>query len=239
MGDFNGTATARKGVKGLNSKRRILFGLGIVIGPLIATAQVTTLDYQGSTMTGTRTYWSADDGLSSGPATGVFSVSMTLSGSLSDHDLSLVSYDVTFNGSDGFRGGSSPSFTLFGTTGVPGFCCGNLELTSSNGAITGAYFQFDVAPYHGSAQQVQIGAGGDSYFYEYASINGTCLNFLHGSPNPTGSFDPCSVQVSNTTAGTWEVTTVPAPEIDPASAVSGLALILGSLMVLRGPRRNI
>jgi hypothetical protein len=38
----------------------------------------------------------------------------------------------------------------------------------------------------------------------------------------------------STSAGTWTVASVAAPEIDPTSAVSGLMLLLGSVAVLRG-----
>ncbi len=38
----------------------------------------------------------------------------------------------------------------------------------------------------------------------------------------------------STSAGTWTVASVAAPEIDPTSAVSGLMLLLGSVAVMRG-----
>lgn len=38
--------------------------------------------------------------------------------------------------------------------------------------------------------------------------------------------------------GSGSLTTVPAPEIDPASAIAGLTMLAGGLAVLRGRRRK-
>jgi hypothetical protein len=47
---------------------------------------------------------------------------------------------------------------------------------------------------------------------------------------------PCQVNVGNKEAGEWHVKTTQVPEIDPASAASGLTLLLGGLAALRGRR---
>ena len=76
-----------------------------------------------------------------------------------------------------------------------------------------------------------IGPNGDSVSYTYAGVNGACTQQGAAEPNP------CTVVASSKSAGVWLVTQ--AAEIDPASAASGLTLLLGGLTVLRGRRKLI
>ena len=74
------------------------------------------------------------------------------------------------------------------------------------------------------------GVGGD-----YAAVAVTCTASVpQGRPQGFG----CGSTGSNTTPGVWTSSATQAPEIDPASAASGLTLLLGGLAVLRGPRRK-
>lgn len=57
------------------------------------------------------------------------------------------------------------------------------------------------------------------------------IQLVNSSPdNP----DCCVSEGISNSPGTWTVTSVAAPEIDPTSAVSGLMLLLGSVAVMRG-----
>ena len=106
--------------------------------------------------------------------------------------------------------------------------------TSNTGAITG--WNIDIFSTSGpgsnttlneAASSVSLkGLGGDSFFTSFSSPS--CAV-------PPGVTNPCfSGGASNAQVGGWAVKA--APEIDPGSAGSGLALLLGSLMVLRGRR---
>ena len=75
-----------------------------------------------------------------------------------------------------------------------------------------------------------IGPTGDSISYVYEGSNGPCTQQRSG-----GGPNPCTVVASSNSAGAWQVTR--APEIDPASAATGLTLLLGGVAVLRGRRK--
>jgi hypothetical protein len=111
-------------------------------------------------------------------------------------------------------------------------CCGNTDSfafsTNNRGAITGwnidLSFTF-VGTNSPSGNSVVLGTSGDSY-----------VGF-GSTPFGCGQIG-CSllIQESNTTPGVWSVAQK-APEIDPASAASGLTLLLGGLAVMRGRRK--
>jgi hypothetical protein len=222
--------------------------------PLAATAQVTTLFYQGDFMTGTSTYLpvgltAPPDGqatLPTAPVLGAFTVSLTVDGSISANDLTLVSNAINFNGSNGVAN-FSPNIQLdaqvssFGTVdfSVPG---GDIILTSSNGAISGATVDLRNTPFHEPSSLIDIGPTGDSFTYGYGGGQGGCVNLAISGPNPVPyagpAINPCSVTAGNATPGAWLVTTQ-APEIDTASAASGLTLLLGGLAVMRGRRTRL
>jgi hypothetical protein len=69
-------------------------------------------------------------------------------------------------------------------------------------------------------EHLTLTSSGDSYSGTYCAAH--CIGYA------------AQEQGSNQVGGTW--TQVAAPEIDPASAASGLTLLLGSLLVLRGRR---
>lgn len=243
----------------------------ILVAPFAANAQITTLEYQGDVISGTSTYLpngttctQGPDGtcgsvtLPTSPFVGSFTASIVIEGTVSANNLTLVSDSFSFNGAN-FMGGSGTSFSLALLTGLPfissggtGFNSfgGSINLTTSNGTITGAVVDINGGAGGGGRSDNElydIGPGGDSFIYGYTQgTNGGCENIITDGGESTsnglgtvtytgGTINPCSLSGSNTTAGTWIVST-PAPEIDPASAASGLTLLLGSAFVLRSRR---
>jgi hypothetical protein len=243
--------------RGTRMKGKALSVLAMQLaGSIAANAQITTLEYQGNVMSGISTYLPSGfvtstlmPPLPTASFTGTFTASVTLSGSISANDLLLVSYGVNLNGSNGtsfalnnISAGQAPVIP----EGAPDFCSATgscIDLTTAKGAITGATIEFLNTPYHGSQSEVTIGPTGDSFSYLFASINGTCENMFYPVSSsseysyPGATINPCTVKVSNTKAGGWTVTRT--PEIDPASAASGLTLLLASLAVLRGRRSRM
>lgn len=239
----------------MNRKTLALMVVGSLIAiPLAATAQVTSLFYQGDFMTGTSTYLpvgltAPGNGvfatLPTAPVLGAYTVSLTVDGSVSANDLTLAAFSFNFNGSNGVANFSpvialdadAATFT-FGSADFSG-PGGDIILTSSNGAITGATVDLRNTPFHESSSQIEIGPTGDSFAYGYAGGLGGCQDLVLSGPNPVPyagpAINPCSVSASNKTPGAWLVTTQ-APEIDPASAAGGLTLLLGGLAVMRGRR---
>jgi hypothetical protein len=102
--------------------------------------------------------------------------------------------------------------------------------STTNGKITDwdVVLNSGIITTSGYAQAVEyITRYGDSYTYEKYNLG--C-----GTPGAVGD---CFTSTTTSTApGTW-TTTAQAPEISPASAASGLMLLLGGLAVLRGRRR--
>jgi hypothetical protein len=237
----------------MNTKILGLLAVGLTAGPIAANAQTTTLDYQGTVMNGISTYLPVGQTqatpLPSADFTGTLTASLTVTGSLSARDLTLVSYDINLNGRS-----NGTIFSLTHITAgppdvireaqgvVPNFCdtTNCIDLTTSHGAFTGATIDLTSFSYHTSFEHVVIGPTGDSFAFLFANTNGTCENILpHDAPYMGPTINPCTASASNGEAGVWTVTRT--PEIDPASAVSGLTLLLGGAAVLRGrrpPRRN-
>jgi hypothetical protein len=240
----------------MNIKTLGLLAVALVAGPMAANAQITTLEYQGNVMSGTSTYLPSGfvtsilfPPLPTLPFTGTFTASVTLSGSISANDLMLVSYGFNLNGTNGTSSaigvdaGMAPIIPYL----APDFCSDTgscIDLTTSKGAITGATIDFLSDEYHAPKSEATIGPTGDSFSYLLATSNGTCDDMFYpiatspGYYYPGPGFNPCTVNVSNTKAGDWTVSTTQVPEIDPASATSGLTLLLGGLLVLRGRERR-
>jgi len=234
-----------------------LLTVGLIAAPIAAIAQITTLSYGGDLMTGSSTYLPTGlavptNGsvatLPTAPVSGEFTAAISLSGSLAANDLTLVSYNVSFNGSNGIAG-FAPTIS-FGPAPLSGFgglnfCSATgscIDLTTSNGAITGAAMDLVNTVYHASSSTIDIGPTGDAFIYRYATVNGTCESQINTTPGGGGIYrggpvNPCVVRAGNKTAGEWRVTTTSAPEIDPASAGSGLTLLFGAAAVLRGRRK--
>jgi hypothetical protein len=135
---------------------------------------------------------------------------------------------ITLSGSGAASNVTSFQFNVTDGTPLGDGPYPSIALTTANGVVTGAIVDWDKPAIGGSYIfdiSFSIGPHGDTY-----------NNFAAGGPS--GECLPyCGVMESNSTPGVWEV--VRAPEIDPASAASGLTLLLGSIAVLRGRRKQI
>jgi hypothetical protein len=184
-----------------------------------ANAQVTTLDYQGALFTNVTT-----SGNSTFPdvptlpfVVGDVVFSAPLAANL--NDATLVPTAFNFNA------------PLLNNSFIDG-CCGSVASfvfsTNNAGAITGwnvdLSFTF-IGTNSPSGNSVVLGPSGDTYT-GFGSTPSGC-----GPPG--GCFQ--MLGESNTTPGRWTVAQQ-APEIDPASAASGLTFLFGGLAVLRGRR---
>jgi hypothetical protein len=98
-----------------------------------------------------------------------------------------------------------------------------------NDSLTSAIINFNSNFYHTPPWSVRVDGSGAVVDYLFASTQGTCQNGSHIS-------DLCSFAAGSHGAGTW-TTTTQAPEIDSASAASGLTLLLGGIAVLRTRKR--
>jgi hypothetical protein len=212
------------------------FGALLVVSladPISANAQVTTLDYTGAEMTGTETnYVAATQSYVTTSFTDEIVAQIVLNGSIAQGDLTMVSYELGYTvhlmNNDGWADPLSGAFTGLSlcNNGNSSQVFGCINLTAVGNTITGAVVNIST----GAAQEndvfYNIGLTGDSL---------TLAPSLQGF-DPRGDYF-MGAQVSNTTPGTWSVTTS-APEMSPGVAPSGIALIIGSLMVLRGRRET-
>jgi hypothetical protein len=210
-------ARLNKGVQTMKYKILGLFGIALVAGSTAANAQEVTLDYTGSVMSGT---------LYSGHPYGTPPVTSPISGDifftgsitvdrsgLGANDWAVVSYNISLDGGPPLAGPGFPipSFSLTTVNGVPtGATVGWSYQSSGGGNLASTSFEFG-------------GSSGDSYTNTYGSgFQLNCVPF-------------CGVVEGSSTPGVWQAAS--APEIDPASAASGLTLLFGGLAVMRGRRK--
>jgi hypothetical protein len=245
----------------MNGKILGLLAVVTMAGSMTATAQVTTLNFQGGEFGGLASYLptgfvgpqdGSDPNFPTSDFTGQLIASITLDGSVKAHDLSLVSYSFGVSGYDyvdgvktsasvGLTTGPAPYINVSSQTDFCDLLGDCIDITTSkHGRITGAVINISGSNYNSSADTISINSGGASIFNEYEQ-NGTCQNQLPygvpaGTPYTGPTINPCILSGS-TQHGGWKVTTARAPEIDPASATSGLTLLLGGLAVLRGRRK--
>jgi hypothetical protein len=236
----------------MNNRILGLLMLGIAAGPITTNAQTTTLDYQGYVMGGTSTTpppGSPPSLIDIGSLTPIstmatFNAELTLSGSPAQNNLAIVSYDINVNTNNGNRfafvnlGGGLPTAPIVGGASCSSLTyetIGCIRLTASGNTLSGANFNLQTDWAKAPNFQLNIGPGGDAFGYHVAA--GNCraatgvytITYVGAAAN-----SPCTVNVSNSTAGAWRAES--APEMDPASAASGLTLLLGCLLVLRGRR---
>jgi hypothetical protein len=194
--------------------------VALLAAPMVANAQVTALDYQGSIFTNVSV--SGNGSFPDVPTLSSVVGDVVLSAPLGANlnDVTLVPTAFSFNAPLL----NSDLFTVI--------CCGNTDsfafTTNNMGAITGWNIDLSftvVGTNSPSGNSVVLGTSGDSYV-GFGSTPFGCRQ------------NGCSllIQESNTTPGVWSVAQK-APEIDPASAASGLTLLLGGLAVLRGRRK--
>jgi hypothetical protein len=183
--------------------------------PTLANAQVVTLDFQGTPMTGT---YSA----------GIGSTPVTISGDVlsavitTDVDPNSRYYDAVITAQALLNG-----FPL--DVGPKPLDATSINFIFSDGEITGANVNYSSSSCGGSIcnyEALTIGSnGGSSYTFEDSGGNTGTM--------PQVCIPYCGI-IESSAGGAWTVTQ--APEIDPASAASGLTLLLGGLAVLRGRR---
>jgi hypothetical protein len=196
--------------------------VALLAGPISANAQVTTYTYQGAPLFGSFDVSppAGADSFTVPPiAVGTLNGFIILSAPLGDN---LNNVSVT------------PAFVDI-STGIPLFRGDFTFSTNANGAIDAWSMSLDGSVpgpggYGLTATSVgRGGVGGDS-----ATLSATCTAFFTlGAPQSFG----CGSSGSNTTPGVWTSSATKVPEIDPASAASGLTLLLGGLATLRGRRK--
>jgi hypothetical protein len=230
------------GVDTMNNKILAMLTVGLMAAPIAAPAQITTLDYQ-SALSGGTTYYNNPTppqlltpqqfaaSFTSAPFTGNITASLQESGSAGGE---VLSGTVNVTGSAGtninlsfglaaLEYGSPPFLAFDGSSGT-------VNLLMSNGAITGATMDITFSSYHEPTMFLTIGPTGSATLdYLYNGTNGPCTQQGADEPNP------CTLTAASNSAGVWQATG--APEIDPASAASGLTLLLGGLAVMRGRRK--
>jgi hypothetical protein len=213
----------------MNSKDLGLLSVALMAAPIAASAQTETLVYQGNVFSSagntvfgtpppefiTPFFVSTQDSIIA---------EITLSSPLGQNlnnavivppnvTIAVVGPDITPIEIANFTNVTNPA----SFPGYPSF-----TFSTINGAITGWSF---------SGALIDIGQGGF-----HVSVSSTSLGDSYNA-NTNGLAPPNGIPgtrsgASNSTPGTWGV----APEIDPTSAGSGLTLLLGSLVVMRGRR---
>ena len=213
----------------MNSKILGLLAAGSMVGPITANAQSTTYTYQGAPLSG---------GIDMNPPAGWTSISVppilpvgTLSGSvtlsapLGDNldDFSVTPTEITMlTGDTGLEFRSTVAFSTNGKGAIDGWSMSLAGFVGGLGGWSETLTSSDIG-----------GVGGDS-----ATISTSCTAYFSPSSlQPPQSFS-CGSSGSNTTPGVWTSPAAKAPEIDPASAVSGLTLLLGGVAVLRGRQKR-
>jgi len=234
-----------------------------LIAPILAQADTITLDYQGYVMGGTSTVLPANWDMPGGGAgpiayaqqstvstTATLDAQIVYSGSVAQNNLSVVSVQVDLSGNNGtpfgylnLGAGDLAQFVIQEPGG--GLCYtesvavgGCATLTTSGNAVTGATIQISSDWYHDSLSEYtfNIGPNGDSFSLGTSEEAFSCamgpayVTYVGATPNNNA---PCNINVSNPTAGVW-TTVSPAPEVDSAAATTALALLFGSLAVMRG-----
>jgi hypothetical protein len=192
----------------MNGKILCLVACGFM--PVLAGAQTETLDYTGVAFTPV----SINGHFGIPNITGEIQLSAPLGANLANAAVVPVSW--SFN---------DPMLnSVIASTGP---CCttDSFAFTTVNGVITG--WDVDVSFSNSTAKSstwssiILSNVGRDTYTTGYST------------PTCTGNPDPCFSLTQTTTRGSWSAA-LAAPEIDPASAAGGLALLLGGLAMLRG-----
>jgi hypothetical protein len=186
----------------------------MLAGSMLASAATTeTLQYQGSLMTGSQTTWSGQNPVGA-PATGTFTAFLDLSDS--SNGWSIGSWGVDLNGTE----------VLSSSTDL-GMPYPDFRFDEASGSVVGATISWSDEGYGPDPSPTQFSVGGNSgdSFSSYSNCN-----------FPT-SFSRCGLTLSNSTQGTWTVTSAAAPEVDPANAGSALTLLAGLAAIMRARRR--
>jgi hypothetical protein len=230
-----------------------LLASALLVAPLATQAQ--TLDFYDSISGTSTTLLNGTLGppgslsLESVPFSGSITGSIVLDGSVGTY-----SFTLNENGDGGPGPGiqATNAFSLSGTLSscVGPYYCGGSDayiqiLTNAHGAITGAIANVNDSEisYNSHSTDFMISPTGVQVSLQgilpaaefYFPCEAADLTFSSTYPNGiyTGpTIKNCTVNVTSAQSGQWTV----APEIDPTSAASSLALLLGGLAVLRGRR---
>jgi hypothetical protein len=192
----------------MNVKILCLVACGIT--PVIAGAQTETLNYTGADFTPVNI--NGQTGIPN--VTGDIQLSAPLGANLTNASVTPVSW--SFN---------DPNLNSVIAANGPGVTTDSFSFTTVNGVITG--WDIDVSYLNSTSKSstwssiILSSVGGDTYTTGFST------------PTCRGNPDPCFSLTQTTTPGSWSPA-VAAPEMDPASAAGGLALLLGGLAVLGG-----
>jgi hypothetical protein len=206
----------------MNNRVLGLLAVGLMAGPTSVNAQATTYTYQGAPLFGSVDI-SPPAGADSftmppfavGTLNGFIILSAPLGDNLNNVSVTPVFVDIS-TGGPLFRG----DFTFS---------------TNANGAIDGWSISLDGSvPGPGGYELMATSVDRGGVGKDSATLSAFCTAFFtSGSPQSFG----CGSSGINTAPGVWTSPATQAPEIDPASAASGLTLLLGAVAVLRGRRK--
>ena len=213
----------------MNYKILGLVAGALLAGPKVANAQTETLDYTGSLFTSLSIDGNKSNGLANAVPknVGELVLSSPLGDNLNNVAVTPVSWSfdsntqlgIFLNSSNPFAGPDDVTSFRFSTDA-------NGMLTAWNIVVSGGIFAGTNTP---SFAAITIGNAGDSFSSGFSSPS--C------SAPPGVPVDCFTITESNAAPGDWKASVTQAPEIDPASAASGLTLLLGSVAVLRGRRK--
>jgi hypothetical protein len=177
-----------------------------------------TLDYSGGQLTGTVVQDNYVHGnlvsTSTSALDGSISGSITLNSPLPSFGTTTVDPNALSGSFD------TPFSSNLGPMVTPGESSESFTFTTKNGVIVGWDVELSVCPCYGTQNISTSSSIGDSY-----SIN------LRLSPGSLGTGYTYAGSAGGA-GGSWRA--VVAPEIDATSAASGLALLAGGLILLRG-----
>jgi hypothetical protein len=198
--------------------------------PVIATAQTETLDYVGSAFTSLTIDGNLSNGLQNTipENTGELVLSSPLGDNLHNAPITPISW--SFDTTTQFGSLYLNSKYTLGAPGAPPLF---LFSTDANGVLTGWNIDILAGILGGtnspSFASVTITNAGDTYSSGFSTPS---------CGAPPGVVTPCfRVSESNAAPGKWSSAVSSAPEMDPASAASGLTLLFGVLALMRSTRR--
>jgi len=216
----------------MNHKIQGLLTFALLGAPLAALAQMETLDYTGSPFTSL----SISGNLSNGLANSVLAnagdivLSAPLGDNLSNVAVTPISWSFDSNTQLGgiYLNSNNP------VAGGPGESTSFIFSTDATGMLTAWSLKV--------TDGILFGTNTTSFAAFTASSNaGDTFSSGFSTPAcaaPPPLPNPCfNVIESGAAPGSWKATMTATPEIDPASTASGLALLLGGLVVLCGRRR--
>lgn len=206
----------------MDRKNLILLVLAL-IGSTTAWSQTETLNYIGGDMIGSvvGTQYFGESPFAPPPSSSTVQINGNIVGSLTLSTPLPSTGTLTVDPADilnvNLQGTFSPG--LIGTSPYDT----SFTFTTIDGAIVGWDVLYNYCPCYGQQSFTLSSSGGDSY--EVATnlapdSAGDGITYTGGASGPSG---------------TWSFA---APEIDPSSAVSAIALLFGGLAVVRGRKSN-